>query len=73
VRIRTASGRELDSGEVRFPRGNAKLPLFTGELRAKFLDCASGAGLDAEALFDRLARLETLRDLREVAPAVAPA
>jgi 2-methylcitrate dehydratase PrpD len=58
VRIRTTTGRSLDSGEIRFPHGNAKDPLALPELREKFLDCAAAAPIDGEAVFDRLARLD---------------
>ena len=40
VVIELKDGRTLDSGEIRFARGNAKLPLKDEELKAKFLDCA---------------------------------
>lgn len=64
-------GRSLDSGEIRFARGNAKLPLRTDELKAKFFDCASGVDyLDAPRLYELLLRLQTLgsvRSLREAA------
>lgn len=63
VRVRTTSGRELDSGEIRFPHGNAKDPLALPELREKFLDCAGAAPIDAAAVFDRLAGLERARQL----------
>jgi len=73
VRIRTTTGRELDSGEVRFPRGNAKLPLTLPELREKFLDCAAGAPVDAPQLFDGLCHLERMPSLRGGLPEVRPA
>ena len=58
VTIRTTTGRELHQ-EVRFPKGNAQLPLSLDELREKFVDCASGAPLDSGRLFDRLCALES--------------
>jgi hypothetical protein len=58
VTIRTTTGRELHQ-EVRFPKGNAQLPLSLDELREKFVDCAAGAPLDSGRLFDRLCALES--------------
>ncbi|HEY7760897.1 MAG TPA: MmgE/PrpD family protein [Burkholderiales bacterium] len=68
VAIKLRDGRTLDSGEIRFARGNAKLPLRDEELRAKFMDCAkSAAHVDAAALFERLTRLECLSAIAELA------
>jgi aconitate decarboxylase len=68
VRIRLVDSRVLDSGEVRFARGNAQLPLSEGELRAKFLDCVAGAQyIDAGALYARLAGLQAMADVRDLA------
>jgi 2-methylcitrate dehydratase PrpD len=68
VRIRLADGRQLDSGEIRFARGNAKLPLGQEELKAKFFDCVTGAEhIDAAALYARLAGLDAVRNVRELA------
>jgi len=68
VRIQLRDGRTLDSGEIRFARGNAKLPLREGELKAKFLDCAAGCTeIDAGALYDRLAGLESASNVRGLA------
>jgi 2-methylcitrate dehydratase PrpD len=59
VVLKLADRRVLDSGEIRFARGNSQRPLSDAELRAKFIDCASTApDLDAAALFERLTRLE---------------
>ena len=41
VVLKLRDGRTLDSGEIRFARGNAQLPLRDEELRAKFMDCTS--------------------------------
>jgi aconitate decarboxylase len=71
VRVRTATGRALDSGEVRFARGNAKRPLALHELREKFLDCAATAPLDAGTLFDGLCALDRAPDLGRLLPAAA--
>lgn len=42
--IVTEDGRVLDSGDIRFARGHARLPLGEGELKRKFLDCCRGSG-----------------------------
>jgi aconitate decarboxylase len=61
VVLRLADGRVLDSGEIRFARGNSQRPLSDEELRAKFMDCAGTVPhLDAAALFERLIRLEAM-------------
>jgi len=60
-------GRRLDTGEIRFARGNARLPLKDAELKAKFLDCAAGAGdLDGAALYERLNAIEKLDCVRDL-------
>jgi aconitate decarboxylase len=62
--IKLKDGRVMDSGDIRFSRGHAMMPLAPGELQRKFLDCCRGANdLDAQALFDRLATLEKLPDM----------
>ena len=68
VQIELTDGRRLDSGEIRFARGNAKLPLGEDELKTKFFDCLAGAEpIEAGALYSRLARLDAVRDVRELA------
>jgi len=65
--IELKDGRRLDTGEIRFARGNAKLPLNDAELKTKFLDCASGAdNLDAAALYERLNAIEKLDSVRNL-------
>ncbi len=59
-------GRLLDSGDIRFSRGHARLPLGAEELKRKFLDCCAGADVDADTLYGRLAALEDLSDIREL-------
>lgn len=67
--IELKNGRKLDTGEIRFARGNAKLPLNDAELKAKFLDCAAAAGdLDAAALYERLNAIEKLDSVRDLVP-----
>lgn len=71
VVIELNDGRSFDSGEIRFARGSARLPLTAAGLRTKFLDClATGAvpayqapGADL-ALYDRIANLQSLPSLR---------
>ncbi|MFM8548885.1 MAG: MmgE/PrpD family protein [Betaproteobacteria bacterium] len=58
VQLRLRNGKTLDSGPVRFARGNALLPLSPEALRAKFVDCAASADdIDAAGLFARLTDL----------------
>ncbi|QCS63453.1 MmgE/PrpD family protein [Achromobacter denitrificans] len=74
VDIDMRDGRVLRSGEVRYPRGHAHLPLAEADLRAKFEDCMAvwrrQAGGDtsslpsAGALYDRLASLAQIDDVR---------
>ncbi len=67
VVLELKDGRKLDSGEVRFARGNAKLPLKDEELKTKFLDCAAGAGkLDAGGLYRALTKLGEQASLRQL-------
>ena len=74
VVIELRDGRKLDSGEIRFARGNAKLPLKDEELKAKFLDCTAGADyLDAGALYQALNRLGEQGSLRQLAASTAAA
>lgn len=68
VTLELRDGRRLASGDIRFARGNALLPLQPQELHAKFMDCCARAqGLDAATLYDRLHTLETLESVRSLA------
>jgi aconitate decarboxylase len=68
VQLVLRDGRTLDSGEIRFARGNAMAPLGDAELRAKFLDCTGrAAGVDGAALYARLTDLRALPKLRALA------
>jgi 2-methylcitrate dehydratase PrpD len=68
VEVRLIDGRTIDSGEIRFARGNAKMPLTESDLRKKFLDCLSGAPqINANALYEQLSRLERVHDIRPLA------
>ena len=72
VRVTLADGHVLDSGEVRFSRGHARLPMSDAELRRKFVDCAGLGGVAGGAhLFDALASLDHLQDMRSLAGAAA--
>jgi 2-methylcitrate dehydratase PrpD len=74
VVLELKDGRKLDSGEIRFARGNAKLPLKDEELKAKFLDCTAGAEyLDAPALYQQLSKLGELGSLRRLGSSSAMA
>ena len=68
VEIELQDGTTLDSGEIRFARGNAMAPLGETDLRTKFLDCAGRAeGIDAAALYQRLSDLRAVPRLRALA------
>ena len=68
VEIELADGRRLDSGEIRFPRGNSQLPLSDDELKEKFLDCAGAAAdLDMRVLYARLHALEAVDHIAALA------
>lgn len=72
VVLELRDGRRLDSGEIRFARGNAKLPLAEDDLKVKFLDCAAQAkDLDAGAFFRDLCALERQPDLGRLGRAAA--
>lgn len=67
------NGDVLDSGEIRFPLGNALSPMTSDALRTKFLDCIdsgvqSGARLaiGGDVLYERIQRLESLPSVRHL-------
>ncbi len=64
VQIQLHSGAMLDSGDIRFARGNAMLPLRDADLQAKFLDCVHTANLDGAALFSKLSSLTAQAHVR---------
>lgn len=76
VEIALRDGTVLRSGEIRYPRGHAHLPLADADLRAKFEDCfavwRAGAGdaatqlPTAGTLYDRLVALAQLDDVRQL-------
>jgi 2-methylcitrate dehydratase PrpD len=57
VQIQLHNGAMLDSGDIRFARGNAMLPLRDADLQTKFLDCTDTAPVDGPALFSKLSEL----------------
>lgn len=67
VRIRLRDGTVLDSGEIRFARGNAQVPIDEDALKTKFLDCVAAApSVDGKALHLRLTMLGALPDVRQL-------
>jgi 2-methylcitrate dehydratase PrpD len=68
VVVRMDDGTSIDSGEVPYARGHARLPVGMAEVRRKFVDCARHGGIaNAEALFDLLGNLAAVVDLRALA------
>ena len=71
VQIELTDGRSLDSGDIRFARGNAELPMDTASLRIKFLDCvaagpSSDKSLSGTVLYERIVDFENLASLRQL-------
>jgi aconitate decarboxylase len=66
ILIEMEDGRVLDSGDIRFSRGHARLPLAAGELKRKFFDCCAGSDVDAHRLYEKLTSLESLADVRDL-------
>jgi hypothetical protein len=64
VQIQLNSGATLDSGDIRFARGNAMLPLRDADLQAKFMDCVQGAPVDGAVLFSQLSDLTSQTHVR---------
>lgn len=65
VTIKLKNGRELDTGEIRFARGSANLPLDEADLKRKFDDCTQDArDLPAQALYQRLLDFASLPNVR---------
>ncbi len=68
IRLHLADGRVVDSGEVRFARGHAQLPIAAAQLRAKFMDCVTSAGVrHGEALYEALLGLPELPRVHAIA------
>ena len=68
VRITTVDGRVLETGEIRFPKGNAMYPLSAEELRSKFLDCVAygQSACNGAQLYNTLLALGDMPDVREL-------
>ena len=67
VRLKLKNGSVLDSGDIRFAKGNAMNPLSLQELEEKFLDCASRAqGINAGHLFKQLANLPHIGSMNDL-------
>jgi len=71
VVIHLKNSQQLDSGEIRFAKGNSKNPLSVKELHAKFIDCfrifknnSKNSEIKAEELFEKLSGLNQLKSLR---------
>jgi hypothetical protein len=68
VELELDDGRVLDSGDIRFARGNAKLILSEQEMRTKFMDCTQRqSDLDQEALWGHLSNLAQVPTARALA------
>ena len=66
-------GRTLDSGEIRFPLGNAGNPMDESGMRMKFLDCLASAKelgvavpVAGETLYERLVQLESAPSIQSL-------
>lgn len=67
LRVTLANGRVLDSGEVRYERGHAQLPVDATRLREKFIDCVTSGGIDDGAgLYARLQDFEAIPDVNMI-------
>jgi 2-methylcitrate dehydratase PrpD len=64
VQLKLHNGQTLDSGDIRFARGNAMLPLQAADLQAKFMDCVQDAPVDGAKLFGQLSNLGAQADVR---------
>ena len=64
VQIQLHSGTTLDSGDIRFARGNAMLPLRNIDLQSKFMDCVQGAPVNGAVLFSQLSDLTSQINVR---------
>lgn len=66
VRITLRDNRELASPWISHPRGHFKNAVGAGDLWDKFADCLNGAPVEAQPLFDRLQRIDTLASAAEI-------
>jgi 2-methylcitrate dehydratase PrpD len=70
VEVELDDGRVLDTGEIRFARGNAKLVLSEQDMQTKFMDCTQHqTQIDSQALWQHLTHLELVKSTRELATA----
>lgn len=74
IRLDMKDGTTLESEEVTRWRGHAKRPMSQGELREKFLDCATRTVSlrDAERLFDLLSDVSSLGSIDDLPTIVTP-
>jgi len=64
VTVRLQAGDVLESGPIRFARGNAHNPAGPDELMEKYRDCMAGQdALDGESLHAQLAQLQAVPDV----------
>jgi aconitate decarboxylase len=75
VQVKLADGTELDSGQVRYAKGDPQAPLSADQLWVKFEDCVawSGLKLDAKNVFAQLQNLEKLGAAQELFRSRPPA
>lgn len=67
VRVTLADGRVLDSGDVRYARGHARLPIDGTQLRNKFVDCTGAGGIaNAQAFYERLQAFDSIASMDEI-------
>ena len=71
VMIHLKNGKTIDSGDIRFPRGNAFLPLTQVALKEKFLDCFNYGGFkgresQALDLYEKLIHLQDMKSIRSL-------
>ena len=67
VQIELKDGTTFESGDIRFARGNAMLPLKEAEMQTKFLDCTRGIqGLDNQALYVSLSNLQGVSRIQQI-------
>ena len=68
VSVHLEDGSMIDSGEVPYARGHARLPVGILDVRRKFLDCARHGGVtNADAIYELVSRLADVADLRTLA------
>ena len=75
--IETIDGRVFDSGDIRFPLGNALNPIDTAGLKQKFDDCVTTGQMNnpsltgvEPSLYHRLNTLEAISNMRHLFQAV---